>query len=153
MTDPEWYFAEFAVGQEFTTMARTFAESDMLRFIELAGLYEEIWINANRLEATGMYHGRLVPGYMTLTFLEGLFVLTGRMRHAVGLLGLTDLVFPNPVYCGDTVHGIIKVVDTRHTKRADRGVIRTRHFGLNQDGTEVVRYSSARVIQVAPAQD
>ena len=74
-----------------TTMARTIAEADMLAFVQLTGLFEELWLDAGKAERTGLYTGRLVPGYMTLTFAEGLFVLTGSMRGARGSLGVSDV--------------------------------------------------------------
>jgi len=88
---------------------------------------------------------------MTLVFIEGLFVLTGMMHNAVGLLALTDVAFPAPVYCGDTVHGVIQVQETRYTKASGRGLIRCSHLGVRQDGIEVIRYSSVRLIRSDPS--
>src|SRR6266567_2777570 len=71
------HFEDFSAGQVITTMRRTIAEADMLSFVQLTGLFEELWLDAGKAEATGLYTGRLVPGYLTLTFAEGLFVLAG----------------------------------------------------------------------------
>src|SRR5512132_3992014 len=97
------YLEDFSVGQTMTTMRRTVAEPDLLAFVQLTGLFEELWLDAGKAAATGLYAGRLVPGYLTMTVAEGLVVLAGWMRNAVGMLGVTDVKWLAPVVCGDTI--------------------------------------------------
>jgi acyl dehydratase len=141
------HFEDFALGQVMRTMRRTVAEADMLAFVQLAGLFEELWLDAGKADETGLYRGRLVPGYMTLTFAEGLFVLAGWMRNAVGMLGVTDVNWKAPVICGDTIRAEIEVLEARPSKNPDRGVVVMRHRVLNQDDVEVLAYQSARLIR------
>ena len=140
-------FEDFEVGRVVTTMRRTIAEADMLAFVQLTGLFEELWLDAGKAQATGLYTGRLVPGYMTLTFAEGLVVLTGAMRGAVGMLGVTDVKWLSPVVCGDTIRCEIEVVEARVSKDPSRGVVVMEHRVLNQDATTVLSYRSARLIR------
>jgi acyl dehydratase len=86
-TEATAYFEDFPAGRVMRTIRRTVAEADMLAFVQLTGLFEELWLDAGKARRTGLYQGRLVPGYMTLTFAEGLVVLGGWMRNAVGMLG------------------------------------------------------------------
>ncbi len=90
----------------------------MLAFVRLTGRFEELWLDAGKAQATGLYAGRLVPGYLTLTFAEGLFVLAGWMRNAVGMLGLTDVAWHAPVACGDTIR--CKTTSSRRGSRRAR---------------------------------
>jgi acyl dehydratase len=129
-----------------TTMARTIAEADMLAFVQLTGLFEELWLDAGKAERTGLYTGRLVPGYMTLTFAEGLFVLTGSMRGARGSLGVTDVKWMAPVTVGDTIRCEVEVVEARISKHPDRGVVVMEHRVLNQADVTVLSYRSARLL-------
>jgi acyl dehydratase len=140
------HFEDFGVGQVMTTMRRTIAEPDMLAFVQLCGLFEELWLDAGKAERTGLYAGRLVPGYLTMTFAEGLLVLTGWMRNAVGMLGVTDVKWVAPVACGDTIRCEIEVVEARPSRSPERGIVVLQHRVLNQDGVEVLTYSSARLI-------
>jgi acyl dehydratase len=130
-------------------MRRTIAEADMLGFVQLTGLLEELWLDAGKAEATGLYTGRLVPGYLTLTFAEGLVVLTGMMRGAVGMLGVTDIKWPAPVICGDTIPAEIEVLEARLSKNRARGVVVTEHRVRNQDDAIVLSYKSVRLIGTA----
>jgi acyl dehydratase len=145
------HFEDFYGGQTITTMRRTIAEADMLGFVQLTGLFEELWLDAGKAQATGLYMGRLVPGYLTLSFGEGLFVLSGWMRNAVGMLGVDEVKWLAPVACGDTIRCEIEVIEAQPSKDPSRGVVVMHHRVLNQDDTIVLRYRSARLIATAGA--
>ena len=142
-------FSDFTVGRIISTMRRTIAEADMLAFVQLTGLFEELWLDAGKAERTGLYTGRLVPGYLTMTFAEGLLVLAGWMRNAVGMLGITDVQWQAPVACGDTIRCDVEVVESRLSKDPSRGVVVLHHKVLSQDDTVVLSYRSARLIRTA----
>ena len=138
---------DFTPGDVITTMRRTIAEADMLAFVQLTGLLEELWLDAGKAAATGLYSGRLVPGYMTLTFAEGLVVLAGTMRNAVGMLGVTDINWRAPVQCGDTIRAEVDVIEARPSSKPGRGVVRLHHSVLNQEDVLVLEYDSARLVR------
>ena len=140
------HFEDFEVGATIATMRRTIAESDMLAFVQLTGLFEELWLDAGKAEATGLYTGRLVPGYMTMTFAEGLVVLSGWMRNAVGMLGVDEVKWLAPVACGDTIRAEIEVLEARRSRDPARGVVVMAHRVCNQQDSVVLQYRSARLI-------
>jgi acyl dehydratase len=142
----EAHFEDFAVGLVLTTVRRTIAEADMLAFVQLCGLFEELWLDAGKAERTGLYRGRLVPGYLTMSFAEGLLVLSGWMRNAVGMLGVDDVRWVAPVACGDTIGCEIEIVEARPSRSPDRGVVVMQHRVVNQEGVVVLTYSSARLV-------
>jgi len=124
----------------------------MLAFVQLTGLFEELWLDAGKAERTGLYIGRLVPGYMTLTFAEGLFVLTGSMRGGRGSLGVTDVKWVAPVTVGDTIRCEVEVVEARVSKHPDRGVVAMEHRVLNQADATVLTYRSVRLVATGAAE-
>jgi acyl dehydratase len=149
-------FEDFAVGTVLQTMRRTVTEADMLAFVQLTGLFEELWLDSGKAARLGLAPGRLVPGYLTLAFAEGLVVLGGWMRNAAGMLGLTDVEWSGPVQCGDTIRAEVEVVEARPTRSPERGRVAMRHRVLNQDSLAVLSYRSIRLIRrradgVAPA--
>jgi acyl dehydratase len=146
-------FEDFEVGSKITTMRRTIAEADLLAFVQLTGLFEELWLDAGNAVAAGLGTGRLVPGYLTLSFAEGLFVLTGWMRGAAGMLGVTDIRWLAPVTCGDTIRCEIEVVEARLSRDPGRGVVVAEHRVLNQDDETVLSYRSARLIKTGQRAD
>jgi acyl dehydratase len=141
------HFEDFTAGSRLHTMHRTLTEPDMLAFVQLSGLFEELWLDAGKAARVGLGPGRLVPGYQTLAFAEGLVVLAGWMRNAAGMLGLTDVEWPAPARCGDTIHAEVEVVEARSTKKPERGLVVMQHRVLNQDGVVVLRYRSTRLIR------
>lgn len=138
---------DFQAGDVITTMRRTIAEADLLGFVQLTGLFEELWLDAGKAARSGGYAGRLVPGYLTLSFAEGLVVLAGTMRNAVGMLGVTDVAWRAPVCVGDTIRAEVEVIDARPSKKPGRGVVRLHHRVHNQDDVVVLEYLSARLIR------
>lgn len=69
------------------------------------------------------------------------------MRNPAGMLGVTDVVWPAPVECGDTIHAEVEVVEARATKKRERGLVVMLHRVLNQDGVTLPSCRSTRLIR------
>lgn len=65
------YFEDFAVGSVLQTMRRSVAEADMLAFVQLTGLFEELWLDAGKSARIGLAPGRPVPGTRPLPSPKG----------------------------------------------------------------------------------
>ncbi|MBO3682252.1 MaoC family dehydratase N-terminal domain-containing protein [Streptomyces sp. NEAU-YJ-81] len=140
------FFEDFTEGLVIETLRRTITEPDLVGFVQIAGLFEEIWLDAGKSARIGL-GGRAVPGGLTFVISEGLLVLTGSMGNAVGMLGVDNLRWSHPVCVGDTVHGRSKVTEARRSSsKPDRGVVSITHELLNQDNEVVLSYSSTRLI-------
>lgn len=142
----QWFLEDFPEGQRLTTARRTVTQADLVNFIGLGGFFEEIFMVADT-DSDREYGRQIVPGYLTLTIAEGLVALSGMMHNAVGLLGLDDTRWTAPVGCGDTVSATLHVTGVRRTHHGDRGVLSIAHSVTNQDGVEVMRYRTARLIR------
>jgi acyl dehydratase len=146
--DPGWYLEDFEVGQTLTTMGRTITETDIVDFVALGGIFEELFINAEYAKTKSLFNGRVVPGLLVLVVAEGLFVLSGRTHHARAYLGLDALRLLAPVLCGDTVSMRATVEAVRPSNsRPDTGVLTLSHLVVNQDGVETVSYMTNRLIE------
>jgi len=142
----ETFFEDFVEGLVIETLRRTITESDLVNFVQVAGLFEEIWLDAGKSARIGL-GGRAVPGGLTFAISEGLLVLTGSMGNAVGMLGIDELRWTHPVCVGDTVSGRSEVTEARRSSsKPDRGVVSMAHQLLNQDDDVVLTYSSTRLI-------
>jgi acyl dehydratase len=52
----------------------------------------------------------------------------------VGNLGMTDVLFPRPVFHGDTIHARTTVIEARESKsRPTNGIVTLLHEAFNQD--------------------
>ena len=55
-------------------------------------------------------------------------------QKAVANLGMTDVRFTLPVFCGDTIYGSSEVLDKRKSKsRKGQGIVEIKTTGINQD--------------------
>ena len=114
MSDHDWYFDDFEVGQVHTTMGRTVTETDVVNFVGLGGIFEEIFINVEYAKSNTLFKGRVAPGLLILVVAEGLYVQTGHTHKGRAFLGLDDLRIKAPVVCGDTIRVQVSVDSTRN---------------------------------------
>lgn len=146
--DRGWYLEDFEVGQTLTTMGRTITETDLVNFVALGGIFEELFINAEFAKKKSLFNGRVVPGLLVLVVAEGLYVQSGRTHHARAYLGLDELRLLAPVVCGDTITMRVTVKAARPSKsRPDTGVLTLSHVVVNQDGVETLSYTTNRLIE------
>lgn len=152
--DHDWYFDDFEVGQVHTTMGRTVTEADLVNFVTFAGIFEEIFINAEYAKTKTLFKGRVVPGLLILVVAEGLYVQTGHTHQGRAYLGLDELRLSAPVLCGDTIHVEVSVESARTSRgRPGHGILTMRHKVLNQKGIEVISYKTNRLLACRPSRD
>jgi len=132
------YFEELSIGDTFTHQpSRTVTETDNLLFTALTLNPQPLHLDAEF--ARGTQHGKiLVNSIFTLGLVVGLSVGDTTLGTTLGNLGFDKTTFPNPVFIGDTITALTKVVSKRESSsKPDRGVVTFEHQGLNQRG-EVV---------------
>jgi acyl dehydratase len=153
MPDSGWYFDDFEVGQMHATMGRTVTEADLVNFVTFAGIFEEIFINAEFAKENTIFKGRVVPGLLILVVAEGLYVQTGHTHQGRAYLGLDELRISAPVLCGDTIHAEVSVESARLSSgRPGHGILTMRHTVLNQHGVEVMSYKTTRMLACRPSE-
>ena len=152
--DHDWYFDDFEVGQVHTTMGRTVTEADIVNFVTFAGIFEEIFINAEYAKSNSLFKGRVAPFLLTLVFAEGLYVQTGHTHQGRAFLALEELRMIAPVFCGDTIHVEVSVESARRSqRRPGHGILGVSHTVLNQKGVEVMSYKTTRLLACRPSRE
>ena len=141
-------FEEYRPGDVFRTARRTVTETDVVQFVNLVGLMEPLFIDAEYMRDETEYGGRIAPGSLTFAMAEGLTTQTG-MLHGTGLafVGLEGMRLFRPVQVGDTISVEIEVLDGRRTKSRNAGIVRCRHVVTNQRGETVMDYTVKRLIR------
>ena len=82
----------------------------------------------------------LVVSTYTLSLLIGMSV-SDCSQKAVANLGMTDVKFTLPVFCGDTIYGSSEVLDKRESKsRKGQGIVEIKTTGTNQDNKVVCTF-------------
>jgi acyl dehydratase len=146
------YFEQFSVGQTFVhEIRRTVTDMDNILFSSLT--YNPAAIHIDHEYAKGTEFGRpLVNSIFTLGLVIGLSVQDTTLGTTVGNLGMTDTVFPRPVFAGDTIRAETEVVEVRESRsRPDQGIVTFLHRGLNQRDEEVCRCQRAALMLRRPA--
>jgi acyl dehydratase len=137
------HYEELSVGMQFKTAARTITETDLIMFVNLTWLNEELFTNLEREGAA--ISGRVVPGALVYAFAEGLY--TPAMNFT-GLAFLNaELDIKGPTFVGDTIHAEITVTEMRLTAKGDRGLVRTMNQVVNQHGNTVMTYNPLRMVK------
>jgi len=132
------YWEEWTVGAEFRTAARTVTETDVVMFAGLSGDYNPLHTDEEFCKKTD-FGTRIAHGPLIYSIAAGLlFQLHLYDDTLIAFLGFDSLRFTKPVKIGDTIHAKVKVLETRETSRADRGVMKRELQVINQRG-EVVQ--------------
>lgn len=137
------HYEDLSVGMRFKTAARTITETDLVNFVNLTWLTEELFTNVEREGAA--ISGRVVPGALVYAFAEGLYAPA---MNFTGLAFLNaELDVKGPTFVGDTIHVEIEVTELRLTSKGDRGLARTVNQVVKQDGKVVLTYNPLRMVK------
>lgn len=138
-----FYWQDLKCGQRFRTFRRTLTETDLVQFISVTGMLEEIFIDHS--QAGGTLPQRAVPAALTYSLIEGFILQTMIQGTGLALLEVHQQLLA-PVAVGDTIEAMIEVTDIHPTARGGRAVVGSRIDVYNQHGTRVMTYSAARLL-------
>ena len=134
------WFDEFVVGQVFRhEIRRTVTEADNIWFSAMT--YNPAQLHIDYDYAARTEFGKpLVNSIFTLGLVIGLSVQDTTLGTTVANLGMTDTVFPKPVFAGDTIRSETTVTAVRASKsRPEQGIVTFEHVGLNERDEVVCR--------------
>ena len=146
------FFEEFEVGREFHhEFSRTVTEMDNTMFSLLTMNPQPLHIDAHFSEKTE-FGQRLFNSLYTLGIMIGMTVYDTTLGTTVANLGMTDVVFPKPVFHGDTLRATTKVISLRESKsRPAAGIVEFEHQALNQNDDVVGRCRRTALMHKRPA--
>ncbi len=133
------HFEELEPEQEFKhPIRRTVTEMDNTLFSALTYNPQPLHIDRHYCETETEFGQPLMNSYFTLGLVVGIAVNDISLGTSIANLGMTDVRFPAPVFHGDTLHVVTKVVTKRESKsRPNAGIVEFRHQAFNQDDTLV----------------
>ncbi len=133
------YFEDLVVGQRIRhNLGRTVTEMDNVLFNALTMNTQPLHLNED-FAARTQFGRRIVNGIFTLGLVVGITVPELTEGTIVANLSYERVLHPNPLFHGDTVYVESEVLETRPSQsRPDRGIVRLRHVGINQDGVTVI---------------
>ena len=133
------YFEDFEADQEYEhPIRRTVTETDNILFSSLTYNPQPLHIDRHYCETQTEFGQPLMNSYFTLGLMVGISVSDISLGTTIANLGMTEVLFPAPVFQGDTLHVKTRVIGKRQSKsRPDAGIVELQHQAFNQDGTLV----------------
>ncbi|SEI64251.1 Acyl dehydratase [Deinococcus reticulitermitis] len=134
------YFEELPVGTVIRhRLRRTVTEADNILFTTLTMNPQPLHLDFE-FAAQSEFGRPLFNSMMTLALLVGISVHELSLGTLVANLGLTDVVFPKPVFHGDTLRVESEVIQARESRsRPDQGLVTVEHRAYNQRGELVAQ--------------
>jgi acyl dehydratase len=145
------YFDETEVGMVIShPITRTVTETDNLLISTLTHNPQPLHLDAEAAAASEF--GRiLVNSMFTFALMVGLSVGDTSMGTLVANLGFDAVVFPKPVFIGDTLRAETTVLEKRESRsRPTQGIIVYEHRCLNQRGEIVAQCRRSTLIHKRP---
>lgn len=134
------------VGMRFRTVGRTVTDADITNFVNVTGMTEVLFTNLEYLRSESLFEGRLVPGALVFSFMEGLLMQSVVQGVGLAFLGL-EMKVEGPTFSGDTIHVVCEVLVSRPTGKPGRGIVTTRNQVVNQHGVVVMTYTPSRLVK------
>lgn len=146
------YLEEFEVGHVFRhALRKTVTESDNMLFSVMTLNPQPLHIDFDFASKTE-WGKPLVNSLFTLGLTIGIAVNDLTVGTTIGNLGMTDTVFPHPLFHGDTVRVETTVVSVRESKsKPDRGIVEMEHRAYNQNDVLVAKCVRQAMMLKRPA--
>lgn len=125
------YFDDVEVGQEWESLGRTITESDIVSFAGLSGDFNPIHIDQEFASSTP-FRKRIAHGLLVFSIGSGLGLYSPPMR-TLAFLAIREWHFRGPVFIGDTLRAVSKVISKESRGRGRRGEITWQRQIINQD--------------------
>jgi len=140
------YFQDFAVDSISTSRSRTVTEADIANFAGRSGAFIELHVS-EAYAAKGPFGKRIAHGALVFSISTGLTVQTIKIDDTViAFYGMDKLRFTRPVFIGDTIH-VVKKVIAKEQKGPDRGVVTFETTVLNQNDEAVIVYTDKLLVK------
>lgn len=145
------YFEQFEIGQTFRhEVRRTVTDMDNILFSSLT--YNPASIHIDHAYAATTEFGKpLMNSLFTLGLVIGLSVQDTTFGTTIANLGMSETLFPKPVFAGDTIHVETRVLEKRESKsRPTQGIVTFEHIGYNQNDEVICKTTRGALMMKVP---
>jgi acyl dehydratase len=147
------HLEQFEPGQTFRhPIRRTVTETDNILFSTMTLNPQGLHIDF-QASAEGEWGKPLMNSLFTLGLMIGISVHDTTFGTTVANLGMDEVVFPAPLFHGDTISVETEVLAVRASQsKPDRGIVTFQHRAFNQHGILVARCNRNAMILKTPLQ-
>ena len=148
---PGRYFEEWQVGDRIAhEVTRTVTETDNVLISALTHNPQPLHLDYEAAAASE-FGKPLVNSIYTFGLMVGVSVADTTLGTLVANLGYDKLVFPNPVFAGDTLRSETECIALRESKsRANAGIVTWAHRSFNQRGELVCECTRTALLLKKP---
>lgn len=127
------HYEDFEIGVVIRhEVTRTVTETDNLLITTLTMNVQPLHLDAE-FAGKSMYGRQIVNSVFTLGLVTGIPVQDTTLGTTLGNLGFREILFPSPVFIGDTLRVETEALDKRVSKsRPETGIVGIEHRGYNQ---------------------
>ena len=145
------YFDEWQVGDRVShAITRTVTETDNLLISTLTHNPQPLHLD-HEAAARSEFGKPLVNSCFTFSLMVGVSVYDTPLGTLVANLGYDKVVFPKPVFVGDTLRGESECVAVRPSKsRPNAGIVTWAHRSFNQHGELVCECTRTALLLKKP---
>jgi len=146
------YFDQWQVGDKVAhEVTRTVTETDNVLISALTHNPQPMHLD-HEVAAASEFGKPLVNSIFTFGLMIGVSVSDTTLGTLVANLGYDKLVFPNPVFAGDTLRSESECLAVRESKsRANAGIVTWAHRSFNQRNELVCECTRSALLLKAPA--
>ncbi len=146
------YFDQWQIGDKVAhIVTRTVTETDNVLISALTHNPQPMHLD-HEVAAASEYGKPLVNSIFTFGLMIGVSVSDTTLGTLVANLGYDKLVFPNPVFAGDTLRSESECIAVRESKsRTNAGIVTWAHRSFNQRDELVCECTRSALLLSTPA--
>jgi acyl dehydratase len=145
------YFDEWQVGETIAhAVTRTVTETDNLLISTLTHNPQPMHLD-REFASKSEFGQPIVNSVFTFGLTVGVSVEDTTLGTLVANLGFDRVIFPNPVFIGDTLHSESECIEVRESKsRPNAGIVTWEHRSFNQRDELVCKCTRSALLKKKP---
>jgi acyl dehydratase len=146
------YFEDFEIGGVIEhRLTRSVTQMDNMLFSNMTLNPQPLHIDRHFCETETEWGKPLMNSLFTLGLMIGISVNDTTVGTTIANLGMTDVIFPHPLFEGDTVRCTTEVLAKRESNsRPGAGIVELHHRAYNQHGRLVAECKRQAFMRMRP---
>ncbi len=141
-------FDDLTVGDEWESPRRTLTQAEIVLFAGLSGDFNPIHVDHHAAEH-GPFGRPVAHGLLGLAIASGLFSQAPRL-DTLAFLAILEWKFHQPLFPGDTIHGVSRVEALEPSGGGRRGIVTWHRKVFNQDDRLVQEGRTQTLVRARP---